>query len=51
MTDEEKDMRDKNEYNAFQEEEKNFLKQLGILKEEEEILLPPEWAYFHDRTL
>ncbi|KAF6028504.1 WDR63 [Bugula neritina] len=38
LTDEEKDMRDKNEYNGFLEEERNFLRLLGILKEDEEIL-------------
>ncbi|XP_067929011.1 dynein axonemal intermediate chain 3-like [Watersipora subatra] len=38
LTDEEKDMRDKNEYNAFLEEERNFLRLLGILKEEDEVL-------------
>jgi len=31
-------MRDKNEYNGFLEEERNFLRLLGILKEDEEIL-------------
>lgn len=38
LTDEEKEMRDKNEYNAFREDEKNFLRLLGILKEDDEIL-------------
>lgn len=40
LTDEEKEMRDRNEYNAFLEDEKNFLRQLGILRDDEEITLP-----------
>lgn len=39
MTDEEKESRDRNEYNLFQDDEKNFLRNLGILKEDDEILL------------
>ena len=39
LTDEEKEMRDKSEYQAFQEEERNFLSKLGILKDDDEIIL------------
>jgi len=41
LSEEERDHRDRAEYHAFQEEERNFLRSLGILKEDEdEIKLP-----------
>lgn len=38
LTEEEKEARDKTEYVAFQEAERDFLRTLGILKDEDEIL-------------